>query len=447
MATRELTLTDGQTVLVDIGEHILTFVDKRGKTIDFFTHFIVDSEFYRQVGYRTQGGLLKWVVENRDQFPNEWRHFLIPELRKIFGDITPHELSTSSLDTLRSFNSGHLRDPIPNVCLYQNPGSSPRFVLVKPESSIETRTPVHGYYSQHMGRIRVQPIESTEEEPVTFSHSEKWYRKWNYTYKMDPDEFNFFRTVRKESGPFFGMEVEVNSRLSQKELQYIVTEVEPKQEPFFIFKDDASISRRMDHRYEIVTVPCSPRYLRSEWSKLFKKIEALLPEGDGLEDYFDFVDNNCNGIHIHVSNEAFSSESHIRRFMTSCHQHNKSSVALFQQMSGRDVDYHTHSYCHASEEYKQRFLSYRLNPKSRINVNRTSVCHRESGQTVELRLFQSIFTREHIFRCISFTQALLEFTEGMSYRDFDKQFTPRFKAYVKEQKRFAILKECLDKCA
>ena len=168
----------------------------------------------------------------------------------------------------------------------------------------------------------------------------KWRNKINYTFKMNPDQYNFFRKVSKDITytPMYGLELEVNTLLSTEEIYRIVTEVEPKQEPFFIFKDDASISGKFGARgnYELVTVPCSYRYLRKAWATFFKKVEDLC-KAKGLEvgEVFDTSKSLTNGLHIHVSKDAFYSDHHQRKFMAVFNQWDQTTIDFLARISGR----------------------------------------------------------------------------------------------------------------
>ena len=160
-----------------------------------------------------------------------------------------------------------------------------------------------------------------------------WNKFHNYTFKMDPINFGFFRRTDRcvydednQEADMFGVELEFSSSVSVKELQYIVTDVEPKQRPFFIFKHDGSVTGRFQHKVELVTVPCTARYLRQEFKKFFKKLETLCAvKGRPLSDYFDTSFNLNNGIHIHVSRSSFVSDVHRRKFTSALQLQDKVS--------------------------------------------------------------------------------------------------------------------------
>lgn len=443
MVMRNVTCNSIEYTL-DVGHHEFTFEDNRGKTIEFYSHFYADPDWYKSVGYTTRGGLLKWFAANRDRLP-EW---VITPASQIFLDISPRELKTATLTTLRSLEEGFLSHTVPSFNVLNLEGVDGEFRLIRqPEENT-------GPKGIRILRASCGHIEFVVKSPETgrreteHGFDQAYYRQLNYTFKMDPDEYDFFRTVSSESGPFFGMELELCTKVSPKELQLIVTDVEPFQKPFFIMKQDSSVSGKYEHRYEVVTVPCTPRYLRREWKILFTKIERLCGErGLSVSDLFDTSDNLTNGIHIHISKESFSSMCHLRRFVTSMHQTTGSVKRMIQTFSQRPHDYTKHGYCPVNPDFVGRKLWWRLKEGMRSSGSGRTVCHTSNTHTVEVRVFQGIFDMAHLFRCVSFTQALMEYTDEIGYQDFDSKFVSGFKSHITKHKRFASLKEVFDKCA
>jgi hypothetical protein len=289
---------------------------------------------------------------------------------------------------------------------------------------------------------------------VTFDLPDYWKDEHNYSYQMDPDTFNFFRTTDRDKGDtlMFGLELEVSTKICNEELQYIVTEVEPKQEPFFITKDDSSITRSMDYGYEIVTVPCTPRYLKQEFKILFDKIEKLVNDkGKSIEDYFDTAIDLNNGIHIHVGKDAFEYEQggglHARKFLAAWNQWDSSTKALLQEMSRRKSDYSHHQYTPIDNGYLGKTLARRLHKRLAPHSEGRSVCHGRKSQTYEVRLFQGIFDITHVLSCIEAVEAMYYFTRDIGFKSFGRSFRSSFEKYIiNTPRRYRNLKETL-KCA
>lgn len=305
--------------------------------------------------------------------------------------------------------------------------STPRptnFVLVDPDEEEGNEVT---YYYTFRGLSSGGP-DFAKLNNVNPDNDDMWSRKWNYTYEMSKTECGFFRRTKRDSEDeyMFGLELEVNTRISPEEMAHIVRNVEPKQDPFFIMKDDGSITGRYDHSYEIVTVPATPRYLRMEFKKLFKKIDKLATDkSKRVSDYIDTSDNLGNGIHIHVSKDSFTNKSHTRKFLAAWNMPDSTSTKFFQQISGRPSNYQENSYCAIHPTARRGSV---VNRVKHVRYNRHAhddnrgdvnvLCHEEKRATVEVRLFQGIWDINHLLRCIDSVEAMVSFTNGLSYQAF-----------------------------
>jgi len=262
---------------------------------------------------------------------------------------------------------------------------------------------------------------------------------------MDPTEFNFFRKMSKESSqvPFYGMELEVSTDVTTEELYRIVTEVEPKQEPFFISKDDSSIKGNKVHKYELVTVPCSRKYLRDAWKKLFGKLEVLCKaKGKELGDYFDVRTDLTNGIHIHVSKDKFYGDFHRRKFLTAFQQWDSRNVEFMTKVSGRpQAKFSDYRYCPLDERYVGRTLARRLKKGAMRDEGSRSVCHGNNSATIEVRLYQGVVNLDHILRCLDHTDAIFEFTNQVSLKVFGRAFVPKFEEFILKGSKYQSIKK------
>jgi hypothetical protein len=276
-----------------------------------------------------------------------------------------------------------------------------------------------------------------------------WTNFHEYSYKMDPSEAEFFRSCKKDRQPsedslgevMLGMELEISTKLSIAELQKIVTEVEPKQEPFFIVKKDSSISGRYDNKYELVTVPCTPAYLKREWKLFFAKLESLCTaKGKYISDVVDTSDRLTNGLHIHVSRDKFYERGmHLKKFLTVLNQHDKAATDFINKFSGRPGKYTSCSYCPPDREFEGRTLPRRL--KIGRSNNRMGSCHTQNSKTVEVRVFQGVFNIDHVVRSIEFVQAVFYFCMELSYRMYGMNFSRAFTDFVLAQPGYRALKK------
>jgi hypothetical protein len=268
---------------------------------------------------------------------------------------------------------------------------------------------------------------------------------------MDPASFHFFRTTPKDTPEevMFGMELEISTRLSCEEIQYIVTDVEPKQEPFFIFKHDGSVTGMYDNKIEIVTVPCTPRYLRREWKTFFTKLEKLCAaKGQPIENYFDVCDSLNNGLHIHVSKESFYDDSHMRKFLALWNRTDTSLMSFINRLTFRPRNYWENGYCQPDTRVQGQLVSRIL--KGRHRFQHRGSCHEIKSATVEVRVFQGIFDLKHIRRSIDLVDAVFRFTNNTGLRSiFGKTTIPfesEFTKFVFSQPGLVNLKKELKAC-
>ena len=430
----------------DIGDASMRipFTDDNGKTYEFDSLMFHNPLFHQTYRFTTILSVLKWWVRNRAKFMQTLRDydmlsFALDRVEMYFDYISQHDLWNEDLGTMKERLTGYLYT---SSLRYHFNGSSPssEFILLdKPES--EQEVPRVDLAFMYLARVEVNL--NREASSAT---GDKWDKHYNYSFQMDPSEFNWYRSVSNESNVMFGMELEVSSKLSTQEIQQIVREVEPKQEPFFIFKQDSSISGKYRHALEMVTVPCSPRYLRKNWKVFFQKIEKLCrSKGMEVGDVFDTRRDLSNGLHIHVSKDSFLDRPHFNKFLTAWNQWSKSVTKLFNAVADRPTDYTKNSYCPISRTHEGLVLARRL--KGIRCRERMSVAHDSNSNTIEVRVYQGIVDLPHIMRCISFTEAMFEFCKSIGYSNFDARFVSSMSKFVRSERRYASLYSIFEKAA
>lgn len=244
---------------------------------------------------------------------------------------------------------------------------------------------------------------------------------------------------------FFGLELEVSSRVTPEELQYIVTNVEPKQEPFFYFKHDGSILNTFGHTYEIVTFPCSPRFLKAEFRKLFSKLEKLT---DGhISDYFDTNSRHTDGLHIHVSRDSFSSRIWRNKFVSVWNQWDKSNQKFLWKLSRRIHPLSENRFCRPHRNMVDKTVAYRLR-EGAINTGYEDryASSRETSNTVEVRVFQGKFELDHILYCVTLTKAIHEFTYSMPINSLGVRFKDDFIKWLNKNGKYRSLEKEITQC-
>jgi hypothetical protein len=338
-------------------------------------------------------------------------------------------------------------DPVaPNYMLVDEPDST--------STSNATRRLGRVKYVQSLSDFVQQYVENFADRdrlPPSATNIPDWMRTVkNYSFR--PESLDFMKHHRDIPSTllFFGLELEVSSAIQCIELQHIVTEVEPKQNPFFYFKSDSSISGRHTYLYEIVTQPMTPKLHKTEWTTLFKKIEKLAEaKGKTLDDVFDQSMQLTNGIHIHVSADAFiqnsyTDQKHRNRFVTALNQWEPGFQTFLQKVTRRPYKIQDNSYCKVHPGMDGMMLSRRISRGPTVEY-RHAACH-ISGPTVEVRVFYGLPDLQHILSCVEFTEAMFDYTTRIPNSSFGSRFVASFTEWVFKQDGYRRIKETIKTC-
>ncbi len=411
------------------------FVDHSGTSLKMWgEHFFWHPDFYKTVGIETFGDFVKWWVKNREA---------LLETEKISRSLLVHMFDYSvDFDLIRKRSLRWLRNELAHI-LDQTYGirvvepytGYHDFLLCETEDpETPSRFCIDDFRS--MGRLTVKAV------PGTSGSETIWSKKRNYTFKMNSEEYGWFRTHKNETNAWFGLELEVSTRLSVQEIQHIITEVEPKQKPFFIFKEDSSVRGRYSNRVEIVTVPASPRYLRVNFKLFFQKLEKLCEaKNRSISEYFDTSESLSNGIHIHVDRDCFATRLSQRRFVAMWQERTRDVVRIYDMVSKRPGGVMESTYSRPSPEYKGRTIAGKLNWANPIGTARQSIVNEENRATLEVRAYQGIFDLRHLMQCISFTELMLELSHEVGYKDFGRRLPAKIFDGIKSQRKYKSLEE------
>lgn len=317
-------------------------------------------------------------------------------------------------------------------------GNSSGFLLLEePESSV--------YYLSRLTLQISKEFKLTVTPRVESTSPSFWYKLNNYSFRP---EFKFLSLPKEKQHLYFGLELEVSSRLAPYEFQCIVTGVEPKQEPFFYFKQDSSITGKYDHNVEIVTMPSTPKFLKKNFRIFFGKLERLVEEkvkGQDLSWVFDTSPSLNNGLHIHVSSDAFIrsslyDKSHKSKFLTALNQWDTTFQTFLKKVTKRHQDIATSQFCHINPDFDGLTLARRLSGRRPSMRDRHSSCH-DTGGTVEVRVFYGLPTLKHIYSCIEFTQSMFYYTQYVPNSAFGPRFVQHFKGWLSKQPGYLTIKE------
>ena len=251
----------------------------------------------------------------------------------------------------------------------------------------------------------------------------------NYTYKP---EYKFMAMPKEQTECYFGLELEVNSKVPWSDIHRAMTSMVPVQEAFIFAKQDGSISGQFNNCYEVVSHPMSPRRMRVEFTTLFKKLERLVA-AKGLEwgSVFD-METTTTGIHVHVSKGSFTplSRTHKKKFMMLWNNSSPAISDFTAKLACRTLKGNT--YVKPATSYAGRSLAWML--KEGKNSDRHSSCN-ETTSTVEVRAFRGQPSLASVRHAIDTTEAMLRFTEQMPNSQLNRHFPRHFKAWLGKQNK------------
>lgn len=319
------------------------------------------------------------------------------------------------------------------ILLVENPAQhTADFSLFEDEDSTQEKPVVYydGRYSYTTDEGQYKVFTLAPSATETGSGVEAW------NYKPD---YKFLSCKKEKSKLFFGLELEVNSMIPWTDLQRLMVDEHPKQEPFLYAMSDSSIQGAHPFCYEIVSHPMTPRRMRKEYRTLFSKLEKRLKlKGKSISDVMD-ITTSSTGIHVHVSKASFS-PPHARRFSAVWNMDTPSVSRLINNLAGRNLT--DHRYASPSPDYVGRRLGYCLSPKLVQSAERYH-SSTDTGSTIEVRVFRGIPTLSHVLRCIDSVEAMWYFTRDASLSSFKNGFDKKFTKWVSSQSKFRTLKETL----
>lgn len=196
---------------------------------------------------------------------------------------------------------------------------------------------------------------------------------------------------REPSAPLYGVELEANG-------EYTVTDlIRAQKYMFFICKADSSIYGAYANNYELVTVPASLKAHKRLWAEFFEKVDYAK---------FDTSKETGNGMHVHISRDAFSKE-HLNRltwFITDPANFDF-ILAVSERPSAKNLQewartpvYSSPSRCYASRN------------ATHTNRDLRGAIHYKGSATVEIRIFKGIVSYATIVKNLEFVDSAYEFT-------------------------------------
>jgi hypothetical protein len=201
--------------------------------------------------------------------------------------------------------------------------------------------------------------------------------------------------------PLYGVELEYST---DYEVHNLIDAQTP--ELFAICKSDGSTSGEKSYTGELVTIPAPLPYLKKRFADWFSALDRRL---------FDISRNTNNGMHVHISREAFSSPEHLNKFCWFVYNyHNLEFISQISERSGRSAFWPSYG----SRTYTRMLTKDTSHKMSRGIVKLISsdrdqhhlAVNLANSETVELRIFKGIFSFATVLKNLEFTDALINFT-------------------------------------
>lgn len=311
-----------------------------------------------------------------------------------------------------------------------------------------------GCYATLQSQVASHPLYSTPVENT--GRTVRWASVQNYSYSMNATEHNWYRYCKGEDpkGMMIGVEMEVDTDFSGTDIQSVVQLKEPEQEPFFILKQDGSISNRKQYGYEIVTVPMTPKYFKGEMRKFFSKFDA--------EQHFN-QNNSSIGMHVHVNKKSFSnykeyevqhgertikttdkSNRHLQKFLMALNPDSKGNTDLLQVISQRESRLSDNSYCRPSMTGAGMRIPHRWKEMDKVTAH-ASACAITPKGTVEVRIFQNVMNLQCVTKNVEFVESVFDFTRDRPIQWFGPRFYLNYKSWLKDQERYRTLRNWMVK--
>lgn len=190
-----------------------------------------------------------------------------------------------------------------------------------------------------------------------------------------------------EGPKFFGLELECDgscAKRTDKDVRHIF---EGHMDRFY-FNRDGSLS----HGFEAITHPMSPvEMLKVDWGKIAERMESR---------YYD-NDQDTAGIHIHISRRFFHGEKNIGRLVRMFSENYSEMIKFAHRPKNKAIDW--------ARRIEGTARQYAIDWYENANrAGRYTAVNLQNDETVEIRLFHSLASRQHIMACIQLTDVLTD---------------------------------------
>lgn len=190
-----------------------------------------------------------------------------------------------------------------------------------------------------------------------------------------------------EGPKFFGLELECDGSDADGSEDDVRAIFKNHMDRFY-FNSDGSLS----HGFEAITHPMSPEeMLKIDWEQITNEMENR---------YYD-NDRDTAGIHIHVSRRFFHGDKNIGRLVRMFSENYSEMIKFAHRPEHKAADW--------AKRVRGTTRQYAIDwYESAYSSGRYTAVNLQNAETVEIRLFHSLASRQHIMACIQLTDVLTD---------------------------------------
>lgn len=190
-----------------------------------------------------------------------------------------------------------------------------------------------------------------------------------------------------EGPKFFGLELECDGSDADGSEDDVRAIFKNHMDRFY-FNSDGSLS----HGFEAITHPMSPsEMLKIDWEQITNEMENR---------YYD-NDRDTAGIHIHVSRRFFHGEKNIGRLVRMFSENYSEMIKFAHRPEHKAADW--------AKRVRGTTRQYAIDwYENASRAGRYTAVNLQNDETVEIRLFHSLASRQHIMACIQLTDVLTD---------------------------------------
>lgn len=249
------------------------------------------------------------------------------------------------------------------------------------------------WYSDNEERLETEDgyyyAEGEQDDLYWCSTDEGWY------YSEDNMPEGLIRGYHKRpalhffgEGPkFFGLELECDGSCADGTDTDVLHIFEGHMDRFY-FNSDGSLS----HGFEAITHPMSPsEMLKMDWEQISERMKRRCYDND----------RDTAGIHIHVSRRFFHGEKNIGRLVRMFSENYSEMIKFAHRPEHKAVDW--------AKRVRGTTRQYAIDwYENASRAGRYTAVNLQNDETVEIRLFHSLASRQHIMACIQLTDVLTD---------------------------------------